>query len=156
MVIVGEAMCSADILVEDDRWTLVLSEAFVRRCCDATRDHEAALAGDVSFLLADGTKIAALNAQFRKQDKPTNVLSFPSGERAPNFLGDVALSYETCRDEAELAGISMADHAAHLIVHGLLHLVGYDHQTDDDAEKMEMIEVQVLAQMGIKNPYGDT
>lgn len=122
-----------------------------------------------SLLFTSDEEVHALNREWRGRDKPTNVLSFPMLERAellalargeddagpPEMLGDLALAYETCAREAEEKSIPLEDHAAHLIVHGLLHLAGYDHETgDEDADKMESLEVAILAKMGIADPYG--
>ena len=117
-----------------------------------------------SILFASDEDVRALNAEWRGKDKPTNVLSFPMLERSdlidlapsgpPELLGDIALAFETCAREAEEKGISVEDHAAHLIVHGLLHLAGYDHETgDEDAEAMEALEIKALALMGLADPY---
>lgn len=118
-----------------------------------------------SVLFTSDTDVHALNAEWRGKDKPTNVLSFPMLERAdlldlteegpPEMLGDIALAHETCAREAEEKGIHIADHAAHLIVHGLLHLAGYDHEiSDEDAEAMEALETKALAVLGLADPYG--
>ncbi len=120
----------------------------------------------VSIVFADDAEIRTLNREWRAKDKPTNVLSFPMLERAellalrpdgpPELLGDIALAYETCAREAEGKGISLADHAAHLIIHGLLHLAGHDHETSQaDATAMEALEIKALALMGLADPYGD-
>ena len=119
-----------------------------------------------SLLLTSDAEIHALNREWRKRDKPTNVLSFPMLERdellalpaegPPELLGDVALAHETCAREAGEKGVPFEDHAAHLIVHGLLHLAGYDHEISaKDAEAMEALETKALALMGIADPYGD-
>ncbi len=116
---------------------------------------------EVSVLLSDDAAQQTLNARYRGRDSSTNVLSFPSGESAENGfpdalplpLGDISLAYETLVREAEAGGLSFADHFCHLLVHGMLHLAGYDHENDDDAEQMEMLELEVLASMGVKNPY---
>ena len=119
-----------------------------------------------SLLFADDAEIHALNREWRGKDKPTNVLSFPMLERAellalaaqgpPELLGDLALAFETCAREAAVKGISLEHHAAHLIVHGLLHLAGYDHETGPpEAREMELLEIKALAQLGIADPYGD-
>ena len=114
-------------------------------------------AGSVSVLLGDDAAIAELNRQFRGKAGPTNVLSFPPaqvGEGAPaGFLGDIALAAETIAAEAETQGKSFADHAAHLAVHGFLHLLGYDHRNPSEAEAMEARERAILAALGIENPY---
>ena len=119
-----------------------------------------------SILFADDAEVHALNAEWRGKDKPTNVLSFPMLERdkllaltadgPPELLGDIVLSLETCTREADEKGLSLEHHAAHLIVHGLLHLAGYDHETSpEDAHAMETLEIKALALLGIADPYGD-
>ena len=123
-----------------------------------------------SVLFADDAEVQALNREWRGKDKPTNVLSFPMLERAelpalrrtgeddapPELLGDIALALETCTREATDKGISLEDHAAHLIIHGLLHLAGHDHETSpQDAAAMEALEIKALAWMGLADPYGD-
>ena len=111
--------------------------------------------GSVSLLLGDDRAIAALNLEFRGKDGPTNVLSFPpAGEGGvPGFLGDIALAAETIASEAEFQGKSFDNHAAHMAVHGFLHLLGYDHEQDTDAEAMEARERAILASLGIADPY---
>ena len=118
-----------------------------------------------SVLFTDDARVHDLNREWRGKDKPTNVLSFPMLERVdlvhldpddgpPEMLGDIALSHETCAREATEKGIPLTDHAAHLIVHGLLHLAGYDHEISDaDADAMEEMEAKALALLGIANPY---
>ena len=119
-----------------------------------------------SLLFADDDQVQTLNRQWRAKDKPTNVLSFPMLERAdllalaadgpPELLGDIALALETCGREAAEKDIPLEAHAAHLIVHGLLHLAGHDHETSAaDAAAMEALEIKALALMGIADPYGD-
>ena len=119
----------------------------------------------VSLVLADDEEVHALNQQWRAKDKPTNVLSFPMLSRdevlaaaanadAPGMLGDMILAHGVCAREAADKGIAVEAHAAHLMVHGLLHLAGYDHETgEDDAAEMEALETKALALMGIPNPY---
>ncbi|HCF24697.1 MULTISPECIES: rRNA maturation RNase YbeY [unclassified Novosphingobium] len=120
----------------------------------------------VSILFADDAEVHALNAEWRGKDKPTNVLSFPMLEREellalgpdgpPELLGDIALALETCTREAVDKGIGLEHHATHLIVHGLLHLAGYDHETSpEDARAMERLEIKALALLAIADPYGD-
>lgn len=112
--------------------------------------------GTVSLLLGDDTAIAALNAQFRGKEGPTNVLSFPAA-RPPGagdtFLGDIALAAETIAAEANFQGKLFEHHAAHLVVHGFLHLLGYDHQKPAEAEAMEARERVILLSLGIQDPY---
>ena len=117
-----------------------------------------------SVLFTSDREIHALNREWRQRDQPTNVLSFPMMERAqlldlapvgpPVLLGDVALAHETCAREADDKGASLFDHAAHLVVHGLLHLAGYDHESPEEAEAMEALEVKALAILGVADPYG--
>lgn len=119
-----------------------------------------------SILFADDAEVHALNREWRGKDKPTNVLSFPMLEREdlldlspdgpPELLGDIALALETCGREAAEKGVPLEHHAAHLIVHGLLHLAGHDHETSpEDADAMEALEIKALALLGIADPYGD-
>ncbi|MCA0927833.1 rRNA maturation RNase YbeY [Ruegeria profundi] len=125
---------------------------------------------EISLLACDDARIAELNAEFREKPVPTNVLSWPSEDLsaeepgqvptspAADFsgeiaLGDIAIAYETCAREAEEAGKSMDDHVRHLIVHGTLHLLGYDHIRDPDATLMERVEVAILGKMGVDDPY---
>lgn len=118
---------------------------------------------DVSLVLSDDATVQDLNKTWRDQDRPTNVLSFPAYDPdqpdtpkgAPVLLGDIVLAFETCAAEAERDGIGLDDHLAHLVIHGFLHLLGYDHQTDTQADAMESLETAILAAMGIANPYKD-
>ncbi|MFC0205597.1 rRNA maturation RNase YbeY [Novosphingobium soli] len=119
-----------------------------------------------SVLFTSDAEVHVLNREWRAKDKPTNVLSFPMLERddllglapagPPEMLGDLALACETCTREAAEKGVSVRDHATHLIVHGLLHLAGHDHETSEaEAEAMEALETKALAILGIPDPYGD-
>ena len=119
-----------------------------------------------SVALTSDAEVSALNREWRGKDKPTNVLSFPMLERdellalapegPPILLGDIALALETCTREAADKGISLEYHTAHLIVHGMLHLAGYDHETSlEDAREMEQLEIKALALLAIADPYGD-
>jgi len=142
-------------------------EALAERAANAAARAAPELANprlSASLLFTSDEEIHALNREWRQRDKPTNVLSFPMLERAdllalapdgpPELLGDVALAYETCAREAAEKGIPLADHAAHLIVHGLLHLAGHDHEISPaDAEAMEALEVFALELIGIADPY---
>ena len=113
--------------------------------------------GDVSLSLADDAALRALNLRWRGVDKPTNVLSFPSASSGPlgdaTTLGDIALAYETLAREAEDLGVPLADHYRHLLAHGFLHLMGYDHETDAEAERMEALETRILTRLGAGDPY---
>ena len=139
------------------------------RCADAAGNVAPELANQrlsAGLLMADDAEVRALNRQWRAKDKPTNVLSFPMLERAnllalasdgpEEMLGDLALALETCAAEAADKRVPLEHHAAHLIVHGLLHLAGYDHETSPgDAAVMEALEIKALALLGIADPYGD-
>lgn len=116
----------------------------------------------ISVVLSTDEIVRKLNHDFRGKDQPTNVLSFPvemeelfdTQEQA--MIGDVILAYETVRREARKAGISVAQHTSHLVVHGVLHLMGYDHNEEREARAMEELEVEILSTLGIPNPYGET
>ncbi|MBO9576559.1 MAG: rRNA maturation RNase YbeY [Sphingobium sp.] len=121
---------------------------------------------EISVKLSDDAEIQGLNAAYRGKDRPTNVLSFPMvqsdlldavdiGDDGETLLGDIILAHETCAREAQERGISLAAHTTHLIVHGTLHLVGYDHEEEVEAEHMEAIEIRALASLGLADPYGD-
>jgi probable rRNA maturation factor len=112
--------------------------------------------GAVTVMVDDDTRVRDLNKLWRGFDKPTNVLSFPFPDNQPGparALGDIAISYETAAREAAAEEKSFADHVVHLSVHGFLHLLGYDHESDDDAEEMEGLERTILARVGISDPY---
>lgn len=118
--------------------------------------HDGAV--EMSIALASAETLHKLNLQYRLQNKPTNVLSFPNGmmlagEPDKIFLGDVAIAYEATMAEAAVEGKDPRDHLAHLAVHGVLHLFGYDHETDEEAERMEALERAVLASIGVGDPY---
>ena len=155
---------SADTVIEDDRWGAVGLSELADRAVAATLDF-LGIGGEVVVLGCDDARIAALNADFRGKPRATNVLSWPSVEperpapgTAPDLpdadeLGDIAIAYDTCMAEAAAQGKAPADHVTHLLVHAVLHLVGYDHETDPDAETMEAAERSVLASLGIADPY---
>ncbi|SMP33291.1 rRNA maturation RNase YbeY [Shimia sagamensis] len=162
-----------DTIFEDDRWNSVAFESLAETAAQAVLGHlclETA-AFEIAVLACDDARIAELNADFRDKDKATNVLSWPSEERGvdmdgdtpdlpeqsfpsmPEELGDIAISYDTCAREAVEAGKSMADHVMHLMVHGTLHLLGYDHVRDKDATLMEGLEATILGKLGLSDPY---
>jgi len=144
-------------------------EALAERAASAAAQVAPELANprlSLSLLLSDDDAVHALNREWRGKDKPTNVLSFPMLERPdllaltpdgpPELLGDIALALETCAREAGEKSVPLEHHAAHLIVHGLLHLAGHDHETSaEDAARMEGLEIKALALLGIPDPYGD-
>jgi len=162
-----------DTVIEDDRWQAFGLQASAERAAHATL---ATLGIDpagfqIVVMGCDDARIASLNADFRGKPQPTNVLSWPAEELSPDepggdpvppepgeadepeSLGDIAIAWETCAREAAEQGKAMADHVTHLLVHGVLHLLGHDHIEEADAERMESIEVRVLATLGIADPY---
>jgi probable rRNA maturation factor len=162
------------VLVEDDRWIAALdpvdAESLVAKVVSnvqKTPEWPRALteSTELSVLFADNAAVQELNREWRGKDKPTNILSFPSlpdflpdapdltGKNPPLCLGDMALAFETVAFEAKNRDILFLHHVMHLLVHGLLHLIGHDHEEDDQAEKMERLEIAILAGMGIDNPY---
>ena len=155
------APLTADILVTADCWQAEPeAEALVQRAIEAAARQASASAegAEVAIVLTDDTGIRTLNRDWRGIDKPTNVLSFPAvpapGRGAqPRLLGDIAIAYEITRREAESENKPFAHHLSHLAVHGFLHLVGYDHENDADAETMETLERTILAGLGVPDPY---
>jgi probable rRNA maturation factor len=143
------------IEVEDPAWTAALpdAEALALVAVDATLASEGAVGEGVSLLLTDDETVRGLNLRFREQDKPTNVLSFPAPQNPERFLGDIALAYGVCAREAQEQGKPLAHHLQHLVAHGVLHLLGYDHVSDAQADEMEGLERAVLAGLGIPDPY---
>ncbi len=169
-----EPALAVDILIESEAWRMLPeAEDIVRRaiaftatCPHPTLPRERGRVGwgqhrnaELSVLLCDDETIARLNTQWRGQQKPTNVLSFPApplqsavpDEKIP--LGDIAIAYETLAREAEENGRTVSEHLSHLVVHGFLHLLGYDHHMDDEAERMERLERDILALIGVADPY---
>lgn len=141
-----------EVEVEDAGWSAALPDAAVV----AERAATAALGtveGDVVVLLTDDAAVRDLNARFRDKDRPTNVLSFPAAESAFPHLGDLVLAFGVCAAEAQAQGKTLADHLAHLTVHGVLHLLGRDHEDEAEAEEMEAEERAILASLGVADPY---
>lgn len=139
------------VMIENDAWRPVRLGARLRRAA-RTALADRGTTGSLTILLADDERLRTLNAAFRKIDKSTNVLSFPAAG-GDGYLGDLALSYGVTAREATEAGKSLADHAVHLVVHGTLHLLGYDHIDPAEADAMEALEITILANLGIANPY---
>jgi len=121
---------------------------------------------EISIKFSDNDEVQKLNSAYREKDKPTNVLSFPlvprdlleslsNSDDGEILLGDIIMAHGVCTDEAKEKSIPMADHASHLLVHGVLHLLGYDHETEAEALIMEALEVKALQKLGIANPYAD-
>jgi len=141
-----------DIEVEDPAWTTALPAAEAV----ALRAAQVALAdtpGDVTVLLTDDAAVRDLNARFRAKDMPTNVLSFPAADNPENHLGDIALAFGVCAREAAEQGKPLDHHLSHLVAHGVLHLLGYDHETDGEADEMEALERAILRPLGVPDPY---
>ena len=145
--------------VEDERWTAIPDlEMILDRAAKAVAARQS-FTGEINLILVDDAVMQELNKSWRGKDKPTNVLSFPApagltippGEMAP--LGDIAMSYDTLAMEASRDHKSLVDHMTHLFIHGLLHLLGHDHETEAEALAMEALEVEILAGFGIANPY---
>jgi probable rRNA maturation factor len=144
-----------DVEIEDAAWTEALpdAEALVVEAADATLASEGAVGEGVTLLLTDDATIAGLNRRFRQRDQPTNVLAFPAPQNTERFLGDIALAYGVCAREAREQGKPLKHHLQHLVAHGVLHLLGYDHMSDAQADEMENLERAVLAGLGIPDPY---
>jgi probable rRNA maturation factor len=160
------ALPQTEVLVTADCWQAEPSaETVIHRAIEAAAEIADADTGDaeLAVMLTDDTGIRTLNGNWRGIDKPTNVLSFPALQPtappkpgdAPRMLGDIAIAYQTMRREADDEGKPFDHHLSHLAVHGFLHLIGYDHEDEDDAEAMEALETEILAQLGIPDPYAD-
>lgn len=156
-------LVTVDVLRQDARWPDdSRAQALMRRAGEEAfrAAAPAGRAGEIAIVLTNDAQVRELNRRWRGKDAATNVLSFPL--RTPVHPagacpsgGDIVLAYETVAREAEASGIALLDHAAHLIVHGTLHLLGHDHERDEEAEIMEALEGRVLEGMGIRNPYAD-
>ncbi len=148
-----------DVVHEDGDWAAVAgADALVRAAAAALAAELGPIEGEVCVALSSDAQVAELNGSYRGKPAPTNVLSFPAvpmlpvdGE--PRFLGDIVLALETMRREAAELKLPLEHHMQHLAVHGILHLLGYDHETDDEAQAMESLEIRILARLGIPDPY---
>ncbi|WP_101068821.1 rRNA maturation RNase YbeY [Roseovarius salinarum] len=166
----GPAPGAVETVIEDDRWRDADLPALAGRAAAAALQHLGLDPADFEIVVlgCDDARIAALNADFRGRERPTNVLSWPSAERAATEdggmprppeageaaeLGDIAISYDTCLQEARAAGTPLEDHVMHLVVHAVLHLLGYDHERDRDATLMERTETVILGKLGVPDPY---
>jgi probable rRNA maturation factor len=160
------ALPTTEVLVVADCWQAEPgAEAVIHRAIATAAEIADADIGEaeLAVMLTDDGGIRTLNSNWRGVDKPTNVLSFPAlpptgaggPDDAPRMLGDIAIAYETTRREADDEQKPFDHHLSHLAVHGFLHLIGYDHEKDDDAEAMESLETEILAQLGIPDPYAD-
>jgi len=145
-----QIMSGITLVVEDEGWRSHRGlQRRLKLAAEAAR-KAAKLKGAFTILLAGDRKLKTLNHDFRGLNKPTNVLSFPG---AKTYAGDIAIAYGVTAKEAKLAGKTFADHAIHLVVHGVLHLAGYDHERPKDASVMEPLEVKILGRLGIADPY---
>ena len=159
------ALPITEVLVVADCWQSEPdAEAVIQRAVAMAAEIADADTGEaeIAVMLTDDAGIRTLNSNWRGIDKPTNVLSFPAlqvspggPDDAPRMLGDIAIAYETTRKEADDEQKPFEHHLSHLAVHGFLHLIGYDHEKDDDADAMETLEQEILAQLGIADPYAD-
>ena len=157
-------MIALDVEIEAGGWSEITGVEWL-----AQRAAEAAVAAarlgqeeelEATLLLTDDAAVRELNRQWRGQDKPTNVLSFPADMKSPpgepRHLGDIALAYETLAREAAAENKSLPNHMTHLVIHGILHLLGHDHESDAEAAEMERAEVTALEALGIADPYRET
>jgi probable rRNA maturation factor len=162
----SSALPLTEVLVVADCWQAEPdAEAVIHRAISAAAEIADSDVGEaeLAVMLTDDSGIQTLNRNWRGIDKPTNVLSFPALQPtesgtpndAPRMLGDIAIAYQTTRKEADDEQKPFDHHLSHLAVHGFLHLIGYDHEKDDDAETMESLEQEILAQLGIPDPYAD-
>jgi probable rRNA maturation factor len=159
------ALPTTEVLLVADCWRSEPdAEAVIHRAIAAAAEMVDADVGEaeIAVMLTDDAGIRTLNANWRGIDKPTNVLSFPAlqptadgRDGTPRMLGDIAIAFETTRREADDEQTPFDHHLGHLAVHGFLHLIGYDHEQDGDAEAMETLETEILAQLGIPDPYAD-
>lgn len=146
-----------DVVEDDGDWSSLpdVSDLITKAAAAVAQELGGnAGSGMVAVALSSDASVEALNGQFRGKPKPTNVLSFPAGEGSPEgFVGDVILAAETLRREADEQDVPLSHHLQHLVVHGILHLFGYDHMSPEDAERMEAVEISILSRIGVANPY---
>lgn len=154
----ADAGVAIDFVIDSDLWKKHPdAQDTIRNAIGEAARIAAGARGNIAIVLTDDAAIAALNKRWRGQDKPTNVLSFPAqampGTGEPAHLGDIVIAFETMAAEAARDAKPFAHHLAHLAVHGYLHLLGHDHETDRDASAMERLETQILARIGVPDPY---
>ena len=147
-----------ELVIEDERWSdLIDPESLVSAICEKLSIRcrvEIANSFEASILFCSDERMRELNRSWMKKDYPTNVLSFPSAQHPhSSYLGDIAIAFETIVAEAKAEGKAPLNHTAHMVVHGFLHLLGYDHQTDDEATRMEGLETLLLQDLGIPDPW---
>ena len=144
-----------EVQVDDPAWRRLGTDLLAQIRCAArlalARADSAKRGGGLTILLTGDDRVQSLNRDYRRKDKPTNVLSFPA--RTADYLGDIAIACGVAVREAEAARLTPLNHVQHLVVHGVLHLLGYDHEAPKDAEIMESLEAEILAEMKIPNPY---
>ena len=143
------------ILTHDTRWKGLAPTT--RRAAEAALTQQRVKKAALTIVLTNDAEVKTLNNDYRGKNKPTNVLSFPGGDMpmpgAPVHLGDIVLAFCVCRDEAEAQGKSLANHLTHLVIHGVLHVLGRDHEDEAEAEAMEAEERVLLASLGVADPY---
>ena len=147
-------MIELDLRIEDDAWSERVPD--LTQVCQTALNAGAAqmqATGEVSVLLTDDAEIQTLNRDWRGKDTPTDVLSFPASEVDAPFLGDIAVSLGVTRKDAEARDIGLDQHLSHLLIHGLMHLLGHDHKDDTEAAEMESLEIAALASLGWPDPY---
>lgn len=146
-------MVTFELRIDSGDWRQLIDlEESVRQAFDAAA-ATTGLVGNASILLTDDAALKTLNRDFRGKDKVTDVLSFPAGEMDKPFLGDIAIGYGVAKRDADLQSKDFTDHFMHLLIHGLLHLAGHDHETEHEANIMEALERKALASLGIADPY---
>jgi probable rRNA maturation factor len=157
VIVTSDVLVEAPLWGEAAEWQALIDGAIAQSA--ALADAEIVAGSEVSIVLTDDARIRRLNRDHRGIDKATNVLSFPQddpdAEAYGPLLGDIVIAHETVAREAVDGGLSFRHHLTHLVVHGFLHLVGYDHMHDDEAEEMERLETSILAVLGIPDPYAD-
>lgn len=156
---------SIEVVIEDARWEEAGLAALAARAAAAVEARLGLGPLEIACLGTNDDRIAELNARFRGKPAPTNVLSWPAETLRPDApgavppppgdleIGDIALSFDTCEAEARAAGLALGAHVTHLVVHGILHLLGYDHENAADADLMETTEIAILVSLGVDNPY---
>ncbi len=142
-----------EVEIEAVAWSLALADAEDLALEAARVALGDQTGGEVAILLTDDATVRDLNARFRGVDAATNVLAFPAGPNPEGTLGDIALAFDVCACEARAQGKPLVDHLRHLVIHGVLHLLGHDHQDDAEATEMESLERQLLARLGVPDPY---
>ena len=150
------AALTVDVVVNSALWQAEpKARAIVRRSVMEAAAAVSTTAGELAIVLTDDSAVRKLNREWRNKDAATNVLSFPvpAGAGGAMLLGDIVIAYETTAREAQAGGKPLRNHLVHLAVHGFLHLVGYDHETDREADAMESLEADILSRLGVPNPY---